>query len=104
MAEPKTPIDLILDPDNEDDIVLYDEDGKETVFGQVAVIPLNERVYVILKPITPVEGVADDEGMVFVIEEADDEDVLTVVTEEKVVNEVFDIYFELCEEDDDDAE
>ena len=103
--EYKNPLEMILDPDCEEDIVLYDEDDKETVFGQVAVIPMNDKVYAILSPVTPVEGVAEDEGMVFVIEEVDDEDVLSLVTDEKTVNEVFDLYFELCEEDEeDDAE
>lgn len=101
--EYKDPIDMILDPDCEENIVLYDEEDKETVFGQVAVIPMNEQVYVILSPVTPVEGVAEDEGLVFVIEEVDDEDVLSLVTDEKTVNEVFDLYFELCEEEDEDA-
>ncbi len=95
----KNPIEQILDPNCDDDIVLYDENNEETVFGQVAVIPLNDAIYVILAPITKVEGVGEDEGIVFVIEENEDEEVLTVVTDEKIVDEVFDIYFKLCEED-----
>lgn len=101
--EYKNPIDMILDPDCNEDIVLYDDEDKETVFSQEAVIPLNDLVYVIMTPVTPIDGVGEDEGMVFVIEEEDGEDVLTVVTDENTVNEVFDIYFELCEEEGEDA-
>ena len=68
-------IDRLLDENDEEPVTLYDENDKETEFEQVAIIPLEEKIYVILKPITKIEGVADDEGLVFVIEEIDDEDI-----------------------------
>ena len=64
-------IDRLLDENDEEPVTLYDENDKETEFEQVAIIPLDEKIYVILKPITKIEGVADDEGLVFVIEEID---------------------------------
>ena len=47
MKELMSEIDKILDENNSDPIVLYDENNKETKFEQVAVIPLYEKVYVI---------------------------------------------------------
>ena len=92
-------IDRLLDENDEEPVTLYDENDKETEFEQVAIIPLDERIYVILKPITKIEGVADDEGLVFVIEEIDDEDMLVLVDDDEIINKVFDVYYQLLKED-----
>ena len=91
-------IDKILDEECTDNIVLYDENNKETEFEQVALIPKDEKVYVILKPVTKIEGVADDEALVFVIDEIDDEDCLIIVDDEDIITEVFNDYYKLLEE------
>ena len=62
-------IDKILDAENEDNIILFDEDNNEIEFEQIAVIPMDDSVYVLLAPVTPMEGVGEDEAVVFVIEE-----------------------------------
>ena len=93
-------IEKILAEDNEDNIVLYDEDDNATEFEQVAVIPLNDEIYVILVPVTPMEGVGEDEGIVFVIEEGEDGEVLTVVDDDAIADEVFEIYNGLVEAED----
>ena len=93
--EERSQIELLLDENNTENLKLYDENNKETEFEQVAVIPLNEKVYAILKPVTKIVGVNDDEALVFVIEEIDDEDCLVIVDDEKVVDEVFKEYYEL---------
>ena len=92
-------IGRLLDENDEDPVTLYDENDKETEFEQVAIIPIDEKIYVILKPITKIEGVADDEALVFVIDEIDDEDMLVLVDDDKIINEVFDVYYKLLEED-----
>ena len=94
----KNPIDMILDPECEDNITLYDENNNATEFEQVAVIPLDEKVYVILKPVTKIAGVADDEALVFVIEEIEDEDALVIADNEEIIDRVFDEYYKLLEE------
>ena len=99
MKELMSEIDKILDENNSDPIVLYDENNKETKFDQVAVIPLYEKVYVILKPLTKIVGLADDEALVFVIEEIDDEDCLVIVDDMKIVDEVFKEYYELLKQE-----
>ena len=95
MSEERNQIELLLDENNTDNLKLYDENNKETEFEQVAVIPLNEKIYAILKPVTKIVGVNADEALVFVIEEIDDEDCLVIVDDEKVVDDVFKEYYEL---------
>ena len=94
----KNPIDMILDPECEDNITLYDEGNNATEFEQVAVIPLDEKVYVILKPVTKILGVNDDEALVFVIEEIEDEDAIVLADSEEVVDRVFEEYYKLLDE------
>lgn len=93
--EQRSQIEMLLDENNTENLKLYDENNKETEFEQVAIIPLNEKIYAILKPVTKIVGVNDDEALVFVIEEIDDEDCLVIVDDEKVVDEVFKEYYDL---------
>ena len=86
-------VDRLLDENNTDPIVLFDENNKETSFEQVAVIPLEEKLYAILKPITDIAGIEEDEALVFVIEEIDDEDCLVLCDNMEVVNKVFEEYY-----------
>ena len=86
------PIDALYDENNEDNIFLYNENDEPIEFAQIAVIPIEENVYVILKPIEPVEGIADDEALVFEI--IDDEEI-HIVQDEKIATKVFDIYYEM---------
>lgn len=92
-------IEKIFDENNSDPIVLYDENNKETKFDQVAVIPLYEKVYVILKPLSKIVGVNDDEALVFVVEEIDDEDCLVICDDMKIIDEVFKEYYALLKEE-----
>ena len=93
--EEKSQIEMLLDENNNENLKLYDENNKETEFEQIAVIPLNEKIYAILKPVTKIVGVNDDEALVFSIEEIDDEDCIVLVDDEQVVDEVFKEYYEL---------
>jgi hypothetical protein len=96
------PIEMLLDENNDDNIILYDEDGNPTEFEQIAIIPNEAGVFVILSPVTKIEGVAEDEGMVFVIEEDDEGELfLTLVTDEEEIDAVFAEYDRLVEEDED---
>ena len=93
--EEKSQIEMLLDENNNENLKLYDENNKETEFEQIAVIPQKEKIYAILKPVTKIVGVNDDEALVFSIEEIDDEDCIVLVDDEKVVDEVFKEYYEL---------
>ena len=91
-------LEMLFDEENEDDITIYDEDGNPVAFEQIALIPLEEKIYAILKPVLPMEGLGEDEGMVFEIDEA--EEALNVVVEDEIIDAVFAVYEQLCEEDD----
>ena len=92
-------VDVLLDEDNEDPITLYDENSKPIRFDQVAVIPLEERLFAILKPLDEVKGVADDEAIVFAINENEGgETTLMVETDEPLAMRVFDEYYKLLDE------
>ena len=94
-------IDQLLDPNNDENIVLYDEDNNPVEFEQIAIIPKDDSVYVLLAPVTPMEGVGEDEAVVFVIEEDEDgEALLSIVMEDDVIDSVFAEYEALLDEED----
>ena len=91
------PIDAIFDPDNNDAVILFSENGEEIAFEQIAVIPIKDKPYVILKPIQPMEGVGEDEGLVFAIKGKEGEEILELVVDEKIIDDVFTVYDQLVE-------
>ena len=94
-------MDILLDEDNDSPVVLYDENDKEIRFDQVAIIPLEEKLFAILKPIDEMEGVADDEAIVFVVEyDNEGHSYLVVETNEEIAIKVFDKYYQLLDEAD----
>lgn len=101
--EPKDLLDVLLDQGNKDPIVLTDEKGKKLAFEQVAIIPYgvdeDKTLYVVLKPITKIKGIADDEAVVFkVIEDEVGNAVLRVEDDELIAIEIFNKYYDMLEE------
>ncbi len=101
--QPVDLLDILLDQENRDPIVLQDENGRQISFEQVAIIPYDvdkdRKLYVVLKPIDKVEGIADDEAVVFVCEQdKQGNTVLRVEENEEVAISVFDKYYDLLEE------
>ena len=95
----KNPIEALLDPENAENIVLYDENDKPVEFEQIALIPLNNSLYTILKPVEKMDEIADDEAVVFeLVEDEDAGDILNIVMEEEIVNQVFDEYKKIIEQ------
>ena len=47
----KNPIDMLLDENNSEPIVLYNEKNEPIRFDQIAVVPLKGETYAILKPL-----------------------------------------------------
>ena len=93
-----SPIDMLLDENNTENIKLFNEDNQEVEFEQIALIPVDEKVYAILRPLGGEEPLAEDEALVFAIEEVEDEDVLIPEENEEVVDAVFNKYYELLKE------
>ena len=92
-------LDVILDENNNEDLVLQNEEGRQIRFEQVAVIPYNEKIYVILKPIDKLEGVEDDQAIVFLADETKRPTVLVPEQDETTAVKVFDEYYNLVEEE-----
>ncbi len=94
----KNPIKQLLDENNNDNIILFDDDGNKIEFEQVALIPLEETnvTYAILIPITPMQGVEDGEGVLFALDEENEQ--LEVINDEKIIDKVLTIYQQLIEE------
>ena len=93
------PIDMLLDENNTDPIVLYNENNEEVSFEQIALLPLDEQVYAILKPLGDFEGVGEDEALVFTIAEEDGEGVLVVEDREEIIDAVFEEYYAMLAEE-----
>ncbi len=101
--QPLDLLDILLDQENREPIVLQDENGRQISFEQVAIIPYDlendRKLYVVLKPIDKVEGIADDEAVVFVCEQdKQGNTVLRVEENEEIAISVFDKYYDLLEE------
>ena len=86
---------MLLDEDCNEPITLYDKDDRAVRFEQVAIIPYGDQLYALLKPTDAVDGVDDDQAMVF---RFTDEPNLEVVTEHSIIDRVFDIYLDLVRE------
>ena len=97
-----SPIDKLFDDNNTDPIVLFNEKGEEVSFEQIALIPLDERIFAILKPMEKTEGVGEDEALVFEIMEGEteeDEEYLSLVSDMAIVDNVFKVYDKLIDEE-----
>lgn len=98
IEETENPIDMLFDEENSDPIYLYSEKGELIGFEQIALIPQKASTYAILKPIKPMEGLGEDEGLVFEIkEDKNGKEYLVLVVDEKVIDDVFEVYDNLCD-------
>lgn len=96
-------LDVLLDEDNREPIVFQDEQGKKLAFEQVAVIPYEVRketkLYCVLKPLDKIDGVGEDEAIVFLVDTDDKgNSVIRVEEDEEIAIAVFDKYYDLLEE------
>lgn len=90
--------DSLYDENNRDNIILYSELGQPVEFEQVAVLPLGDRVYTILKPVADMIRVEDNEALVFSVETEEGEEYLSIVEDYAVIDKVFEMYYKLLEE------
>lgn len=91
-------IDNIQNEDNQDrDVVtLSAANGKEIDFFEIAGIVYNGNFYAILQPVELLEGMRDDDAMVFrVLENEDGEDTFNIELDDEVIEAVFEEYQKL---------
>ncbi len=97
MAKYERFIDRFFDENNFENVRLQDEDGNEFEFEQIALVDYEGDYYVILDPVTKIEGIGEDEVYVFMIDE--NEDGLVLVEDIDVVQGVFNVYYEMLEDE-----
>lgn len=89
-------VDRLFDENNDEKIFVKDNDGREIEFEQVAVVDYNESYYAVLQPVTPIEGVSEDEVLVFLIDE--EKDCLTYVEDDEIIDGVNEEFLAMLEE------
>ena len=89
-------IDRLFEEDNEDRIYLTDEDGKEVAFEQVALVDYEGGYYALLMPVEPMEGVGEDEVLIFFVDEENDK--LIYVEDDEIGEGVMDVFYQMLEE------
>lgn len=86
----------VLNPDNTDVLTCYSYLGAVIHFEQIAVIPYNNEVYCVLKPVEEMQGITDNEVIVFRVDQLNPtEDYLVVEMDEKTAMGVYEKYLEL---------
>ncbi len=95
--EEMTTLEKLLSEDNFDTVTLYDEDNNAIDFEQVAVVPHEDSLYAILAPVTPLEGMGEDEALVFLIDEETES--VDLVTDEELGTKIFELYYAMTNED-----
>ena len=91
-------LEMLLDENCNDNITLYDEDGEPMEFEQIAMIPIEEDTYFILRPIG-MEELEDDLAFVFKLIESEDGVGIDLVDDDEIADLVFEQYYALFEED-----
>lgn len=93
-------IEELLDEENHEPIAVFDESGNKFLFEQVAIIPMGNDIYCVLHPLSEIEGVEEDEAIVFKVE-ADENNFtyLIIENDEETAMEVFERYYDLLDEE-----
>ena len=95
MKENLSPLDALLDENNADNVVLYNADEQPVEFVQIAIVVLDGEIYPILKPAALMEGIAENEALVFTIREIDGEDCLVLEEDDAIIDAVFEEYYRM---------
>lgn len=85
-------IKALLNEKCDDNIILVFGDI-EIEFEQMALILVRNNSYAILRPITIMDGIDNDEGLVFLIDEIENKVIL--IEDEDVIDDVYDVYIDL---------
>lgn len=90
--------------ENLETIKLISPEGEEVEFELIAVIAENDKQYAILQPVELLEGMTEDEALVFEVTVEDEESVFDFVDDEAIIDLVFEKYNELLAENEIDEE
>ena len=90
----KNVIDALLDSNNMDDVSLF-VDGKQIMFEQIANIECEGELYCFLVPKEKMEGVEEDEGVLFQFVTVDGKTEITMVKDDQTIDRVYQEYLNL---------
>lgn len=102
MADEKTVNDSLVngkDSVDDDVVTLLTADGQEVDFLEIAGIAYKGNYYVILQPVELLEGMSDDEALVFrVSRNKDGADKFEIELDDEIIDAVFEEYNKLLDE------
>lgn len=84
--------------DTPDIILLTNDSGERVGFEPVATVPYKDGLYMILRPVTPMEGAEEGDAFVFSVSQVDGDrtedsgSYVMMETDDAVIDAVFDIY------------
>ncbi len=84
--------------DEQDEVMLLDENGKEVRFDHLLTFFHEGEKYIALLPLEDVENVGEDEVVLLHVVTKNGEDVYETIENEVLLDEVFDTFMELFEE------
>lgn len=88
----------LFDEESDDIITLVDMDGKDVDFYHIATIDYKEKWYIFLQPVEPMEGIAEDEVIIYELGiDEDGDDKFIPIEDEELLNEVFEEYLKEAE-------
>ncbi|MCM1395805.1 MAG: hypothetical protein NC132_06865 [Corallococcus sp.] len=100
LTEREDILEILLDENNKEPIYLVDEQGCKLRFKQIAVIPYEldgeTSLFAILAPLDKLEGVGEDEALVFRYYE-ENGGILKVETDTALAEAIFDEYYLMLE-------
>lgn len=88
-----------MDFENDELITLISENGEEIDFYPIAKILLRGKTFMILQPVELLDGMGEDEALVFEYSTIDDQDHFEIVLDDGLIDEVFEEYNRLYEEE-----
>lgn len=86
-----------LTVENEDIVTLIDDEGVETDCYEVAFIKLDNKSYSILQPVELLDGMEEDEALVFEVTDNNGEESFEMVLDDDIIDKVFDEYNKLLD-------
>ena len=97
MEENKAHVEIY---DDDSVVELFDENDKSVEFREIASIELDGKFYELLQPVEPLDGIGEDEAVIFEYTEGDtpDERNFTPLFDEELLERVFNEYLKASSE------
>ena len=85
-------------------VTLVDEDGREVEFDHLMTFEHEDKHYIALLALDPVEGVNDDEVVLLEVKEGEEEDLYVPIEDADVLEAVFETFQKLLDEQEDELD